>query len=115
MVNDYNHHQIEGQNGYYVYYPGHYPHENWQNNQYQPSGEMYNNSRSNSQPAINYGRSNYNDPAVIKNMFSQFLDEKGQVDIQKTLQTVGQFADTVQQVSPVIKQLNELVQSMRTK
>lgn len=46
-------------------------------------------------------------------VMQQFLDENGQVDIQKMLKTVGQFADTVQQVSPVIKQLNDLVRSFR--
>ena len=47
-------------------------------------------------------------------MIQQFMNDDGQVDIQKMLQTVGQFADTVQQVSPVIKQLNDLVRSFRT-
>jgi len=47
-------------------------------------------------------------------VLQQFMNDSGQVDIQKMLQTVGQFADTVQQVSPVIKQLNELVRSFRT-
>lgn len=48
------------------------------------------------------------------NMLQQFLTEDGQVDIQKMLQTIGQFADTVQQVSPVIKQINDLIKSFRT-
>lgn len=47
-------------------------------------------------------------------VMQQFMNDSGQVDIQKMLQTVGQFADTVQQVSPVIKQLNDLVRSFRT-
>jgi len=47
-------------------------------------------------------------------MIQQFLNDDGQVDIQKMLQTIGQFADTVQQVSPVIKQINDLVKSFRT-
>jgi len=51
--------------------------------------------------------------ASTSKVMQQFLDENGQVDIQKMLQTVGQFADTVQQVSPVIKQLNDLVRSFR--
>lgn len=51
---------------------------------------------------------------VDKKVIQQFMNEDGQVDIQKMLQTVGQFADTVQQVSPVIKQLNELIRSFRT-
>lgn len=52
--------------------------------------------------------------AADSKVLQQFMNENGQVDIQKMLQTVGQFADTVQQVSPVIKQLNELVRSFRT-
>lgn len=47
-------------------------------------------------------------------LIQQFLTEDGQVDVQKMLQTIGQFADTVQQVSPVIKQINDLVKSFRT-
>lgn len=51
--------------------------------------------------------------AIDSKVLQQFMNDNGQVDIQKMLQTVGQFADTVQQVSPVIKQLNELVRSFR--
>lgn len=47
-------------------------------------------------------------------IIQQFLDDNGQVDIQKMLKTIGQFADTVQQVSPVVKQINDLIKSFRT-
>lgn len=47
-------------------------------------------------------------------IMQQFLTEDGHVDIQKMLKTIGQFADTVQQVSPVIKQINDLIRSFRT-
>lgn len=43
----------------------------------------------------------------------QFLNEKGQVDVNKMLSTVGHLAQTVQQVSPVIKQVNDIIQSFR--
>lgn len=43
----------------------------------------------------------------------QFLNEQGQVDVNKMLTTVGQLAKTVQQVSPVIKQVNDIIQSFR--
>lgn len=43
----------------------------------------------------------------------QFLDEHGQVNIEKLLKTIGQLANTIQQVSPVFKQLNELVRNIR--
>lgn len=46
-------------------------------------------------------------------MVQQFLDANGQVDIQKMLKTIAQFADTVQQVSPVIKQINDLIRNFR--
>lgn len=46
-------------------------------------------------------------------VMQQFLDENGNVDIQKMLSTVGQLADTVQQVTPVIRQLNDLIRSFR--
>lgn len=51
--------------------------------------------------------------ANTNNVMQQFLDENGNVDIQKMLSTVGQLADTVQQVTPVIRQLNDLVRSFR--
>ncbi len=50
---------------------------------------------------------------VSSGVMQQFMDENGTVDIQKMLQTVGQLADTVQQVSPVIKQLNDLIRAFR--
>lgn len=43
----------------------------------------------------------------------QFLNEQGQVDVNKMLSTVGHLAQTVQQVSPVIKQVNDIIQSFR--
>lgn len=47
------------------------------------------------------------------NLLAQFKDQNGQVDISKTLSTVGQFANTVQQVTPVIKQISDLIKSFR--
>lgn len=49
----------------------------------------------------------------VNSMMQQFLNEHGQVDIQKMLQTVGQLADTVQQVTPVVRQLNDLIRAFR--
>lgn len=56
---------------------------------------------------------NRRNPNVEQHIMQQFLNENGQVDIQKMLQTIGQFADTVQQVSPVIKQINDIIRSFR--
>lgn len=53
-------------------------------------------------------------PISEQHVMQQFLTEDGQVDIQKMLKTIGQFADTVQQVSPVIKQINDLIKSFRS-
>ncbi|NLI68428.1 MAG: hypothetical protein GX374_07270 [Bacilli bacterium] len=53
-------------------------------------------------------------PASDHHLMQQFLTEDGHVDIEKMLKTIGQFADTVQQVSPVIKQINDLIRSFRT-
>lgn len=53
------------------------------------------------------------DNAAANRVMQHFMDENGQIDIPKMLKTVGQFADTIQQVSPVIKQLNDLVRSFR--
>lgn len=53
-------------------------------------------------------------PTSEQHIMQQFLTEDGQVDIQKMLKTIGQFADTVQQVSPVIKQINDIIRSFRT-
>lgn len=47
-------------------------------------------------------------------LLQQFLTKDGQVDVQKMLKTIGQFANTVQQVSPVIKEINDIIKSFRT-
>lgn len=46
-------------------------------------------------------------------LLTQFQDQNGLIDINKTLSTVGQFANTVQQVTPVIKQISDLVKLFR--
>lgn len=50
-----------------------------------------------------------NRPTIL----TQFQDENGQMDIHKTLATVGQFANTVQQVTPMVKQISDLIKSFR--
>lgn len=51
---------------------------------------------------------------ISANIMQQFQDDEGQIDINKMLSTVGQLANTVQQVSPVIKQVGSLVNSFRS-
>ncbi|MGM8212465.1 YppG family protein [Virgibacillus sp. W0430] len=42
-----------------------------------------------------------------------FQNESGQLDVNKVMATVSQFANTVQQISPVIKQFNDLMKSFK--
>jgi len=116
----------ENQLNMYDYYPPHYPWPAYQNYPmmpyppyppYQPTNEYTQRHEYETVTTMNetpyeqeQGTTNIADSKVMQ----QFMNDSGQVDIQKMLQTVGQFADTVQQVSPVIKQLNELVRSFRT-
>lgn len=51
-----------------------------------------------------------NQPASL---WTQFQTEDGQVDMQKMLSTVGQLANTVQQVSPVIKEIGAMISVFR--
>lgn len=43
------------------------------------------------------------------NFFSYFHDENGQVDLDKMFSTVGQLANTVQQITPVVKQVGSFM------
>ena len=107
-MNDRMKYQRRNENGYYVYYPDHEPHENWNSGMY---GNRYaNHSRKEAQRE--------NEPYRKEEMaalMEQFLNENGQIDIQKTLYMAGQFADTIEQVTPVIKQLNDVFQGFRNK
>lgn len=44
---------------------------------------------------------------------AQYQDANGQMDVEKVLSTVGQFANTVQQISPVIQQVGSLIKTFR--
>lgn len=44
---------------------------------------------------------------------AQFQTPEGQMDVQKMLSTVGQLANTVQQVSPVIKEIGAMIRVFR--
>jgi len=46
-------------------------------------------------------------------ILAQFQTAEGQMDIQKMLSTVGQLANTVQQVSPVIKEIGAMIRVFR--
>lgn len=46
-------------------------------------------------------------------LLAQFQTPDGQMDVQKMLSTVGQLANTVQQVSPVIKEIGAMFRVFR--
>lgn len=110
--------------GYYVYYPVHPSEMAWNPHHYNPyiyypcvnqyphSQKVEEVSVQRDEPVSN-NREEESNHDTTQYFLQQFLDENGQVDIQKMLTTIGQFADTVQQVSPVIKQLNDLVRNFR--
>lgn len=52
-------------------------------------------------------------PNQAPNLLTQFQTSEGQVDLQKMLSTVGQLANTVQQVSPVIKEIGAMISVFR--
>src|SRR5690625_4705272 len=66
------------------------------------------------QPNVNpQQRPPFNGQPFTANIMQQFQDADGQVDINKMLSTVGQLANTVQQVSPMIKQFGTFVSGFR--
>jgi len=52
-------------------------------------------------------------PPLTASMLQQFQDADGHIDFNKMLSTVGQLANTVQQVTPVIKQLGSFMNQFR--
>lgn len=90
------------------------------NNQSMPVNQLNEpNPSSNQQISYNQPTNNPVNPSNEQtnideaNFSHQFLNEHGQVDVNKMLSTVGHLAQTVQQVSPVIKQVNDIIQSFR--
>lgn len=51
-------------------------------------------------------------PAKSNGLFSYFQNKDGQVDLDKMFSTVGQFANTVQQISPVVKQVGSIMKNL---
>ncbi|HLS06964.1 MAG TPA: YppG family protein [Bacillota bacterium] len=52
-------------------------------------------------------------PPLTTSVLNQFQDGEGQIDFNKMLATVGQLANTVQQVTPVIKQFGSFIGYLR--
>lgn len=46
-------------------------------------------------------------------LFAYFQDKDGQVDLDKMFSTVGQFANTIQQISPVVKQFGSMIKNFK--
>ncbi|WP_099156484.1 YppG family protein [Virgibacillus ndiopensis] len=51
-------------------------------------------------------------PQKTNGLFSYFQDKNGQMDLDKMFSTVGKLANTVQQVSPVVKQFGSIMKNM---
>ncbi|MFD1361998.1 YppG family protein [Lentibacillus salinarum] len=47
------------------------------------------------------------------NLLYQFQDENGGLDIDKMLSTAGQVANTVQQISPMVKQVGDFMKQFK--
>lgn len=63
---------------------------------------------------FNYPQHNQSSrPPLSASVLNQFQDADGQIDINKMLATVGQLANTVQQVTPVIKQVGSVISYFR--
>lgn len=53
-------------------------------------------------------------PQQNSSFINYFYDEHGQMDYGKVITTVSQVANAFQQVTPVVQQINSLIQSFRT-
>ncbi|WP_188456853.1 YppG family protein [Virgibacillus oceani] len=51
-------------------------------------------------------------PPKSSGLVSYFQDKNGQMDLDKMFSTVGKLANTVQQVSPVVKQFGSIMKNM---
>ncbi|SFE35300.1 YppG-like protein [Lentibacillus persicus] len=52
-------------------------------------------------------------PSPQANLLKYFQNQDGQIDIEKMLSTAGQVVNTVQQVSPVVKDVGQLMKNLR--
>jgi len=60
-----------------------------------------------------YSQQQTGQPNPTPGILAQFQTSEGQMDVQKMLSTVGQLANTVQQVSPVIKEIGAMIRVFR--
>ncbi|WP_176449169.1 YppG family protein [Lentibacillus sp. CBA3610] len=64
------------------------------------------------QPHPQYDES-FSQSANPNNLLYYFQDNNGELDLDKMLSTAGQVANTVQQISPVVKQVGNLMNQIR--
>ena len=84
---------------------------NWSQMEQAPQNNNWSQMNPMSQQAMNPNQSGaFPRPHMFTNPFQ---NENGQLDVNKTLATVGQFATTIQQISPIIKQFNNLIKALR--
>ncbi|MFG6116518.1 YppG family protein [Halobacillus sp. MO56] len=55
----------------------------------------------------------YNNGVNPKNMIGYFQDQNGQIDMDKMMKTVGQVAQTANQLSPLMKGIGGFIKGMR--
>ncbi|MEN2769223.1 YppG family protein [Ornithinibacillus xuwenensis] len=73
----------------------------------QQPADWYNTNQQNQ----TYNQQAYGNPS--QGAMSQFQDENGQLNLDKVLTTVSQFANTYHQVSPIIKQFGSFMKTFR--
>ncbi|HLS07806.1 YppG family protein [Lentibacillus sp.] len=59
--------------------------------------------------AYPYSAATFTQPPKPKNLLYYFQDQNGELDLDKMLSTAGQVANTVQKISPVVKQVGDLL------
>ncbi|ALX49154.1 YppG family protein [Lentibacillus amyloliquefaciens] len=59
-----------------------------------------------------YGYEAFSQPSSNKQLKSYFQDHNGQLDLEKMLSTAGQVANTVKQISPVVKDVSQLMKQL---
>jgi len=77
-------------------------------NYYPPQPQPQPQSQPQPQPHTQQPMPNHN-----QGIMNQFQDQSGQIDFNKMLSTVGQLATTVQQVSPILKNVGSFINLFR--
>lgn len=119
MLNRPNYHQRPF--NYHPDHPQYYKQQQWQKPTippYNPTAYQYyakpkqpGNWQAFEQPNYNYNAtSNQSSPSGFLNYFQ---DKNGEVDFDKMLSTVGQVANTFQQISPMVKQFGSIMKTFK--